>query len=104
MGFRRINDIALQEWLARAEPLVVLFTNPEHVPSREARDEIRMLAKAYDDIEFVEIDLEEHPGLSSRYSIEAVPTTVVFLLGTEAIRHVGTDVIRTVRMALGGDP
>lgn len=104
MSLRRVNDWALGELRSGPLPFVAFFSASGCSPCDQAREEIRLLVEAYEDVEFVEIDLEEHPSLIAEYRIEAVPTTVIFLHGSEAIRHVGPGIVRPVRMALGPLP
>ena len=102
MNVKRINDWAFDDRLTAARrPLVTLFAWFGLNRYDVLRQEFRELAAAYSEVDFCEIDLLENPSISKRYSIAAVPTTIVFVAGAERARHHGPLFERSVESVLG---
>lgn len=102
MGFLKINDWRLDGELASNSDLCVVFLSATDCPSCQVpREEFRRLAEEYPAVRFYEIDLMEHPGVSNRYFVSRVPTTLILNENGEIERHVGPGMGKMLRRILG---
>jgi len=102
MKIERIGDWTLEDRLASGGgPLVVLFVTSGYRRRDVPREEFARLATLYTEARFCVVDLLENPSLAERFSISEAPTTLVFVDGREATRHVGSLLLQPVARILG---
>ncbi len=105
MNVRRINDWTLDSKIVETRrPFVVLFTVPVERGCQQVRNELLALDDEFADVHGFEIDLSEHPGLVERFSLQHIPTIIVFADGEERGRHAGLGAGEAVRRLLKSTP
>ena len=76
---REISDATFETDVLRAEkPVVVDFWAPWCGPCKAVHPILEQLAEETDRIEFVKLDIDEHPVAASRYDVLSIPTVILF--------------------------
>lgn len=61
-------------------------------PCRQIEPKVEELGEEFDDPTFLKVNIDDHAELTESYSVQSVPTFIVFEDGSEQHRVVGTDV------------
>jgi len=76
---REIGDDTFERDVLQSEtPVVVDFWAPWCGPCRAVAPIFEQLAADQDRVEFVKVNIDEHPGYASRYSVLSIPTAILF--------------------------
>ncbi|HEY7536837.1 MAG TPA: thioredoxin [Gaiellaceae bacterium] len=76
---REVTDASFEEDVLRAErPVVVDFWAPWCGPCKAVHPILEQLAGETDRVEFVRLDIDEHPVAASRYGVLSIPTVILF--------------------------
>jgi thioredoxin 1 len=76
---REITDDTFEaEVLRAAKPVVVDFWAPWCGPCRAVTPIFEQLAASQDQVEFVKVNIDEHPSFASRYGVLSIPTAILF--------------------------
>lgn len=71
----RLSRLTLEE-LGVSGPAIVQFSTQDCAPCRAARPRLIEAARRAE-VDYTQIELDEHPGVAGRYGIRTVPTIVV---------------------------
>jgi len=66
------------EVISSDRPVVVDFWAPWCGPCKAIAPVLSALAAEHEGVKFVKIDIDENPGVASRYGILSIPTVMVF--------------------------
>jgi thioredoxin 1 len=69
-------------------------------PCKVVAGTITKVKNEFDKINFIDIDVDDHPDLAKEYQIRSVPTVILFRDGTEVDRLVGAVKIDALRKVL----
>lgn len=99
MSLTVVDETQLSDLLGNGRPIVVDFTADWCAPCRAIAPELEKLASTTDDVDFVEIDIDAHPGITQQLRVMSVPTVIHFgANGGEVARSVGA--VRAEQLAL----
>jgi thioredoxin len=74
-----VSDDAFEQDVLQAEkPVVVDFWAPWCGPCRAVAPIFEQLAAAQERVEFVKVNIDEHPSYASRYGVLSIPTAILF--------------------------
>lgn len=77
----------IAEMIQNNPAVVVYFTTPECNVCKALKPKIKnLLQEKFSRVKFLEINGQENPELSARYSIFSVPTILIYFNGTEHYR------------------
>lgn len=65
-----------------SQPVVVDFYTQSCGPCKTYKPTFESVAEQYEDVKFVQVNIEEEPNLAMKYGIRSVPTTASFKDGT----------------------
>jgi thioredoxin-like negative regulator of GroEL len=87
----RLNDASLASVIDRLDvPVLLCFSAPWCIPCKQISVYIIALAHEFADKAAIAIvDLDEAPMAAQRFSIQAVPTTLIFHQGQQVARFIG---------------
>ena len=99
MSLTAVDETQLSELLQKGKPVVVDFSADWCAPCKAIAPELEKLASTTEGIEFVELDIDAHPGITQQLRVMSVPTVVHFGAdGSEVARSVGA--VRAEQLAL----
>ena len=86
-----VNDKSFdQEVIQSDKPVLVDFTATWCGPCKALAPIVEDVAREYDGkLKVTKLDIDEAPGVASKFSIHGVPTVIVFKGGREVGRQVG---------------
>ena len=87
---RDVTDASFEEDVLRAErPVVVDFWAPWCGPCKAVTKALDELAGETDAVEFVRLDIDANPVVTSRYEVLSIPTVILFAAGAPAETVIG---------------
>lgn len=96
---KTVDETQLSQILGQGKPVVVDFSADWCAPCKAIAPELSKLASTTEGVEFVEIDIDAHPGITQQLRVMSVPTVVHFGAdGVEVARSVGA--VRAEQLAL----
>jgi thioredoxin 1 len=83
MGVSEITDDTFEQEVIQADlPVVVDFWAPWCGPCRVVNPIIEDLASQHGDrVKFVKLNVDDNPGISTRYNVLSIPTVILFERG-----------------------
>jgi thioredoxin 1 len=97
---REVTDTSFEQDVLRAEKAVVVdFWAPWCGPCRAIAPALEELAGETDKVEFVKLDIDDNPGIASRYDVLSIPTVILFEGGLPKETVIGAHPARHFRRA-----
>ena len=104
-----VTESALNELICSASnPVVVECFTRACIPCKRIAPMLEEIQKEFSHrLSMARVDIERHGEVATRYDIAAVPSVLVFLNGTMAVRAVGVigkqDLLRKINTLLTGE-
>jgi len=89
MAVIHVKDSEFEDIVSKAGVVVVDFWATWCGPCRMLAPALEKLAEAHPEITVAKVNVDEEPGLASRFGIAAIPTLLVFKDGEEAGKSIG---------------
>jgi thioredoxin 1 len=87
---RSVTDSSFeQEVLGAGKPVVVDFWAPWCGPCKAVTRVLEELAGETDGLDFVMLDIDDHPAVAARYDVLSIPTVILFAEGAPAETVIG---------------
>jgi thioredoxin 1 len=85
-----ITENSFENEVLKAEQLVLVdFWAPWCGPCKMVAPILEDIAKEYNKVKIVKVNVDENPGLSSEYGVMSIPTMIVFKDGKMVDKFVG---------------
>lgn len=110
MPFPLVDDAGFEsEVLQCARPVFVKFSATWCAPCKAIAPIVESLAANYaNEMKFVDVDIDDAPGVTQRYGIRGVPTMIIFNGGQIVVRDTAgqsrTRIAEMIEAALEGGP
>ena len=104
LAVRDVTDASFeQDVLHAGKPVVVDFWAPWCGPCKAVHPILEGLEAETDAVEFVKLDIDEHPVNASRYDVLSIPTVILFADGEAKQVVVGARPAKHFREAFAED-